>query len=259
MSIGTPKRIVCLTEESVEVLYALGCADKIVGVSHYVKRPVEAQKLPKIGMFTSANLDKILDLKPDFILGFSDIQKDIARDLIGLGLDVWISNQRTSSEILDYILRLSRLVGHPDEGLKLRDLILGKIETAQKEALKLAKAPRVYIEEWDDPMITGISWFSEIVEFCGGVNIFHEESMSSLAKDRIVKLDDIILKNPEFVLASWCGKKFNKSSFLERENIDQIEAVKNDKIFELKSEIFLQPGPAPFLEGLEIITNIFKG
>lgn len=253
-----PSRIICLTEESVETLYLLGEEARIVGVSAFVERPVEAQKLKKVSAFTSANIDKILELKPDLVLGFSDIQKDIAKELIGAGVNVFIANHRSLEEILDYILWLGSMVGKNNEAIEL----ISKLEKRMLEAKEFSKSlkvkPKVYIEEWDDPMISGIKWFSELIELCGGEDIFRDASKASLATDRIVSHEKVIEKNPDFIFGCWCGKKVEIDQINKRKGYENIKAVKNARVFELDPAIFLQPGPAPILDGIEKVINYFK-
>ncbi|MEE2742850.1 MAG: ABC transporter substrate-binding protein [Bdellovibrionota bacterium] len=247
-----------MTEESVETLYALGKEDLIVGVSAFVKRPLEAQKKKKISAFTSANIPKIQELKPDLILGFSDIQKDIARDLIGLGFNVFISNHRSLEETLSYILTLGSLVGEREKTLKLIDHYEKLMEKASTLGQSLKKRPRVYLEEWDDPMICGISWFSELVSLCGGEDICQSYSKGILAKDRFISTEYIKEQNPDIIFGCWCGKKVNIASIKEREGWHQIKAVKNNQVFELAPEIFLQPGPSLFVDGPKVLATFFE-
>jgi iron complex transport system substrate-binding protein len=254
-----PERIVCLTEESVETLFYLGEEHRIVGVSAYVERPVEAKKIKKVSAFTTANIGKILELKPDLVLGFSDIQKDIARDLIGAGVSVFFANQRSLEEILDYILWLGSLVGSREKAESLVKTLEDKMAEARAFSINLKRKPRVYLEEWDDPMISGIRWFSELIEVCGGHDIFKEKGEQSLANNRIVSDKEVIAGNPDFIFGCWCGKKVDIDQIKNREGYQKIEAVKNDRIFELDPAIYLQPGPAPFLDGMAEITNFFKG
>lgn len=250
-----PQRIVCMTEESVETLYLLGKQDLIVGVSSFVKRPEQAQKLPKVSGFTNANIKKIDDLKPDLILGFSDIQQDIAKDLIALGHNVFITNQRSIAEILDYILMLGRLVSEEAKAIALVQTYRKKI----KNIKKLENAPKIYLEEWDEPMISGIRWFSELFELFGATDIFSKESKGSLAKERFIKANDVIEKNPDYIFACWCGKKVNIESIKTRTGFEKITAVKNNNIIELEPEIFLQPGPALFESGIDVIQELLSG
>jgi iron complex transport system substrate-binding protein len=252
------QRIVCLTEESVETLFLLNRSDLICGISHYVKRPPEAQSLPKVSFFTHADLDKIVNLKPTLVLGFSDMQKDIARDLIERGLNVFITNQRSLQDIKDYISILARLVDATAEAEQLLALMEEKEKKALAFAQSLKMKPTVYIEEWDGPFICGIQWFSELVELCGGKNIFSEKSLGLLGKDRIVNELEIVEKNPQVILASWCGKKVKISSFHQRKGFNDLTALRYSQIYELPPEIFLQPGPAPFLSGIDFLIDIFK-
>lgn len=253
-----PQRIVCLTEESVELLFAIGEQKRIVGVSSYVKRPKEAQQIKKVSLFESAKIQEIVELKPDLVLGYSDIQKDIARDLIEKGLNVHISNHRSLSEVLGYCQLLGQMVGKAEETKRYLNKLVQKAERIRQKALKRGRRFSVYLEEWDNPMITGIQYFSEIVELCGGDNIFKELSTGTLGKDRIVTWDQVEERNPDIIFACWCGKKVKIKSFYERgESSLQISALKNHHIFELEPEVFLQPGVALFESGLDIITDIF--
>jgi iron complex transport system substrate-binding protein len=251
-----PRSIVCLTEESVEVLSLIGRLDLVKGVSVFVKRPLEALQIPKVSYFTSSNLEKIVDLKPDLVLGFSDIQKDIAKDLIGLGLNVFIANHRSITGILDYIILLSSMVGERQAGIELVDRLNRKIESIQDLVKFKTNKPRVYFEEWDDPMISAIQWVSEIIELAGGQDIFHDRSRGVLAKDRFVSSAEVIHLDPEKIIGCWCGKKVNLDHFKGRAGWSSIGAVKNSMIYEVEPEIFLQPGPAPILDGLDRLYHI---
>ena len=253
-----PQRIICMTEESVETLYLLGKEDLIVGVSSFVKRPSEARNKKKISAFTHANIKKIVELKPDLILGFSDIQKDIASELIGLGFNVFIANHRSLKDTLNYIVNLGSLVGERDRALDLVYSYEKSIEVIKKEANKLLVKPKVYLEEWDDPKICGILWFSELVEVCGGKDICSSISHGVLGKDRFVLTEHVQSQNPDIILASWCGKKVDLTSFEKRLGWSDINAVKTNQIYELEPEIFLQPGPALFESGLELLSGIIE-
>ena len=260
MSNFFPKRIVCMTEESVEFFYAIGRSDLIAGVSVYAVRPFEVKKNhPVISSFTHANLKKILGLKPDLVIGFSDIQKDIARELIGEGLNVFISNQRSIEEILQYLWTLGHMVGEPLKTKNLIKVLEDKILEAQTLVKNFKFKPRVYVEEWDEPKIAGISWFSELVELCGGVDVFKERSRgTSLARERFVTDDEVVEANPDIILACWCGKKVDIHSIESRSKYSAISAVKNQQVFELAPEIFLQPGPALILEGIDQLLKLFS-
>lgn len=257
VNLNFPKRIICLTEESVETLALIGKLDLVVGASSYVKRPKEALSLPKVSLFTSSNYKKILELRPDLVIGFSDIQKDIARDLIELGLTTYISNQRSLEEILNYIMMLSRLVDAKEEGEKLIKKLLKKINEAKTFSKQMQKRPKIYFEEWDAPMITGIRWVSELIELCGGIDINKEKSRGILAKERFVSSEEIIAKNPDIIFACHCGKKVKLDKIYKREGYDKVGAVKTKNVFELLPEIFLQPGPAPILDGIDILIDYF--
>ena len=258
MNADFPSNIVCLTEESVETLYLLGRQDRIKGVSAFVKRPEAAQSLPKVSFFTSSNLMKIKDKKPDLVLGFSDIQKDIAKELVGEGLNVFVANHRSLDEILEYVALLGRMVDAKDEALDLVSQLKNKMERARGFAQGLRRRPKVYFEEWDDPMISAIQWVSELIELCGGVDINKEMARGKLAKDRFVEPLTIIEKNPDFILGCWCGKKVKTEAIKARDGFGAIEAVRKGNVFELEPEIFLQPGPAPILDGIDILINMFK-
>jgi iron complex transport system substrate-binding protein len=247
-----------MTEESVETLYAIGKQDLIVGVSAYVERPEVAKNKPTISVFTHANLKKIVDMKPDLVLGFSDIQKDVAKDLIGLGLNVFIANHRSVEGILNYIYMLGNLVGEPEETKRFISKLEAKIVYAKEKASSFKIRPKVYIEEWDNPAICGIEWFSEIVELCGGDVVHKKQSKSSLAKDRILTMNEVASLNPDIILACWCGKKVQIGTILEREELKYVNAIKNSAVFELSPEIFLQPGPAPIIDGIDILLSIFE-
>lgn len=254
----TYKKIICLTEESVETLFEIGKGDLIVGVSSFVKRPDEATKLPKVSFFTSSNLDKICKLNPDLILGYSDIQKDIAKDLIERGQNVFVSNHRSIDDILQYISSLSLMVDAKDEGELLLNRLLEKIEKAKKFASGLKRKPKVYFEEWDSPQISAIKWVSELIELCGGIEIFKEKSSGILAKERIVDNSKVAASNPDIIFGCWCGKKVKIDSILQRDELSGVAAIKNKHIFELEPEIFLQPGPAPLLSGIDILIDYFE-
>ena len=251
-----PSKIICLTEESVETLALLGRIDLVAGVSIFVKRPSEAQNLPKVSAFTHSKIDTIVELKPDLVLGFSDIQKDIARDLIGAGLNVWISNHRSIQETLDYVLMLGRLVG---EEQKAQELVLSwENEIKRLKAMTHKKRPKIYFEEWDEPQISAIRWVSELIEICGGEDVFKERSAEKLAKGRFVTSQEVIERAPDIIFGCWCGKKVRIDKITERSGWSEIPAVKNQQVFELEPEIFLQPGPALFVDGLRIMAKYLE-
>jgi iron complex transport system substrate-binding protein len=244
---------VCLTEEPTEVLYALGEARRIVGISGFTVRPPEARKQkPRVSAFTSAKIDQILALKPDFVVGFSDLQADIAQSLIKHGIEVWISNHRSVEGILGYIRRLGALVGSPEKADRYLQAIEQRLERVRAQAARLVRRPRVYFEEWDEPMISGIAWVSELVELAGGVEVFPERAQSSLATGRIIATgSEVISAAPDIIFGSWCGKRFRPERVAGREGWGAIPAVRDGQLHEIKSPIILQPGPAALTEGVE--------
>jgi iron complex transport system substrate-binding protein len=245
-----PARIVCLTEETTETLYLLGQGDRIVGVSGYTVRPPEAREKPKISAFINAKFDKIVALEPDLVLAFSDLQADLVAELIRRGLPVVAFNQRSVAEILQMIRMLGGLVGCQAEAEVLADRLAAGLEEIRASAARLPKRPRVFFEEWDDPLISGIRWVEELVEIAGGAPIFPELTACGLAKDRIVDPAEVARRDPEVIFASWCGKKMKKATILGRPGWGRVAAVRNDRIFEIKSTFILQPGPAALTDGI---------
>ncbi len=247
-----------MTEESVEVIYALDRSELIVGVSAYVERPPEAKKKKTISAFTHANLKRIKEINPDLVLGFSDIQKDIARDLIGEGLNVFIANHRSVEGILNYVQMVGNLIGETAKASEYVKELESKISKARKKASSFKVRPKVYIEEWNEPLICGIQWFSEIVDLCGGEVVHREKSLSSLANGRFLTHEEVIDFDPDIILASWCGKKVDFEHIYNREGYSKISAIQNKQVFELSPEIFLQPGPAPIVSGIDQLLEIFE-
>lgn len=258
MTDAYPQRIVCLTEEPTEVLYRLGEQHRIVGISGFTVRPPQARReKPKVSAFTSARIDRILALKPDLAIGFSDIQADIARELIRAGVEVWISNHRSVAGILGYTLRLGAMVGAVTRAQELVAQMQSAIDTALRQAESLARRPRVYFEEWDEPMISGIQWVCELIRMAGGDDLFPARAQASLAKDRILADGGpVIAGAPDLILGSWCGKKFQPARVAGRAGWDTIPAVRNGQIHEIKSAIILQPGPAAILDGLPQLSRL---
>lgn len=252
-----PSKIICLTEETVETLHLLGRSDLIQGVSQYVERPPEAKKHPVVSQFVRSDIERIVSMQPDLVIGFSDIQKDIAKELIGRGLNVLVTNQRSLTEILDQILFLGRMIGEESKAKALVSKFEEKLNQIKKAAAKFPRKPRVYFEEWDHPRLSCIRWVSELIEACGGENIFADYT-GSLAKDREVTDTLILERRPDVILASWCGKKVKLDSFAKREGYENLPAIKNSQIFELSSAVILQPGPALFVDGLDQIFEIFS-
>lgn len=254
-----PQRIVCLTEEPTEVLYALGEEHRIVGISGFTVRPPRARKeKPKVSAFTSAKIEEILKLEPDFVVGFSDIQADIARELIKAGVEVWISNHRSVDGILAYIRRLGAMVGAHEKAEAYARKAEQQIERIQAAAAEFKRRPKVYFEEWDDPLITGIQWVAELVRIAGGDDVFPQMSGESLAKHRILADPrEVVRAAPDIILGSWCGKRFRPEKVAARDGWDAIPAVRHGDLYEIKSPIILQPGPAALFDGLEAMHGIF--
>src|SRR5687767_11920255 len=255
MSHVFPQRIVCLTEETTETLYLLGEEARIVGISGFTVRPARARReKPKVSAFTSAKIGKILELEPDFVIGFSDIQADIAADLIRRGVEVWISNHRSVEGILDYVLRLGAMVDAADKARALADELRRGLDAIAAAAP--ARRPKVYFEEWDEPRISGIRWVSELVSIAGGDDIFPERAACSLARDRILADDrEILARAPDIVFGSWCGKRFRPELVAARPGWDAVPAVRDGELHEIKSPIILQPGPAALTDGVREIAR----
>jgi len=253
-----PQRIVCLTEEPTEVLYALGEEHRIVGISGFTVRPPRARKeKPKVSAFTSAKIGEILALKPDLAIGFSDMQADIARELIKAGVEVWISNHRSVDGILAYIRRLGAMVGAHDKAEAYAQRAERQLADIRAAAAKLPRRPKVYFEEWDEPIITGIRWVAELVGIAGGEDCFPELSRESLAKQRILADGaEVVRRAPDIILGSWCGKRFRPEKVAARPGWDVIPAVRDGQLHEIKSPIILQPGPAALFDGLTEIHRI---
>jgi iron complex transport system substrate-binding protein len=248
---GYPSRIVCLTEETTETLYLLGQGDRVVGVSGYTVRPPEARQKPKISAFINARFDKIEALRPDLVLAFSDLQADLSAELVRRGIPVVTFNQRTIAEILQMMRMLGGLVGCQSEAERLADKLAAGVDCVREEASRFPRRPRTFFEEWDDPLISGIRWVEELVEAAGGSPIFPELADARLGRERIVDSAEVARRDPEIVFASWCGKKVNKDRIRNRAGWDQVSAVRNDWIFEVKSTYILQPGPASLTDGLQ--------
>ncbi|HRQ65922.1 MAG TPA: cobalamin-binding protein [Xanthomonadaceae bacterium] len=253
-----PKRIVCLTEESTETLYLLGEQHRIVGISGFTVRPPRARKeKPKVSAFTSAKYEQILALEPDLVIGFSDIQADIAAELIRRGVEVWVSNHRSVQGILDFMRRLGALVGADASAAALCARAEAHLQSIRTQAANLPRRPRVYFEEWDDPLISGIRWVSELIAIAGGDDVFPECAASSLAKGRILAdPQEVVRRAPDIIVGSWCGKKFRPERVAARPGWDAIPAVRDGELHEIKSPIILQPGPAALFEGASELVAI---
>ncbi len=245
-----PRRIVCLTEETTETLYLLGEQDRIVGVSGYTVRPPEARQKPKVSAFITAKFEKILALDPDLVLAFSDLQADIAAELIRRGVNVLTFNQRSIAEILEMILTVGRIVGAEERASQLLSSLQRDLEAIAESATSFTRRPRVFFEEWNDPLISGIRWVDELIEVAGGECIFPDLRRQQAAKDRIVSPADVILRDPEVIVASWCGRRVKKNDIRAREGWQGISACREGHIYEVKSTFILQPGPASLTEGV---------
>ncbi|HUO93851.1 MAG TPA: cobalamin-binding protein [Rhizomicrobium sp.] len=249
-----PERIVCLTEETTETLYLLGEERRIVGISGYTVRPPRARKeKPRVSAFISADVDKILALKPDLVLAFSDMQAEIVAELIRKGVAVHCFNQRSVAEILDMIRTLGALTGASARADALAGEYERELERMASRAARLSSRPKVYFEEWDDPMISAIGWVSELIAIAGGIDVFADRSQGKSAKERLVTVDEVIAAAPDIIVASWCGKKFRAEKMVARSGFDKIPAVKNGRLHEIKSPLILQPGPAALTAGLKAL------
>jgi iron complex transport system substrate-binding protein len=260
-----PQRIVCLTEETTEWLYLLGEEARIVGISGYTVRPPRArQEKPKVSAFLSAKIDKILALQPDCVLGFSDLQADIASALLRQGVQVTVFNQRSVAEIFSMLYQVAALVGQAAQGLRRIEAMQAHIDSVcqQVQALQAAGArrPRVYFEEWDNPHISAIRWVAEVLGLAGGDDVFPELAHKALGKDRIIADGaQVLAQDPDIIIGSWCGKKFRPQLVAQRTGWEAMAAVRGDQLFEIKSPLILQPGPAALTEGLDALHAICAG
>jgi iron complex transport system substrate-binding protein len=250
-----PERIVCLTEETVETLYLLGEEDRIVGVTGYAVRPARVRReKPRVGAFTSADLPKIIALDPDLVLTFSDLQADIAAGLIRAGITVMAYNQRDVAGILAMIRHLGATVGQSQRAARLVDHYARRLaHVAARAEGRPGPRPVVYFEEWDDPMISGLAWVSELIGIAGGQDAFPELASKQAAQDRIVTAEAVLARNPDVILASWCGKKVRAERIAARPGWDAMPAVRDGRITEINSPLILQPGPAALTDGLDAI------
>jgi iron complex transport system substrate-binding protein len=252
-----PERIVCLTEETVETLYLLGEERRIVGVSGYAVRPPQVRKeKPRVSAFISADVPKILALKPDLVLTFSDLQADIVADLVRANVAVHAFNQRDVAGIFDMIRTLGALVGAADKAEALANSLAARVNSVHERSLHLPRHPRVYFEEWDEPMISGLRWVSELIEAGGGVEVFPQLAVRKNAKDRIVSPADVIAAAPDIIIGSWCGKKFVPARVAARPGFAEVPAVATGWLREIKSTLILQPGPAALTDGLDRLAAI---
>jgi iron complex transport system substrate-binding protein len=254
-----PSRIVCLTEETTETLYLLGEGNRVVGVSGYTVRPPEARQKPRVSAFINARFDKIEALRPDLVLAFSDLQAEIAAELARRGYSVVLFNQRSVAEILQMIRMLGGLIGRAEGAETLASTLEAGLDRIREQASRLVRRPRVYFEEWDGPLISGIQWVEELIEIAGGEPIFPELRHARLAKDRIVQPEEVVRRAPDVIVASWCGKAVKKEKIASRAGWDAMPAVRAGRIHEIKSALILQPGPASLTEGIRQLHQIILG
>src|SRR5690349_7625477 len=252
MSARFPERIVCLTEETTETLYQLGEERRIVGISGFTVRPPRARReKPKVSAFTSAKIDRIVALRPDLVLGFSDLQADIAADLVRAGIEVHVFNHRSVGEILRMIATLGGMIGCEGKAARLIAELEAGVEAIRASAARIARRPRVYFEEWDEPQISGIRWVSELVGIAGGDDVFPELAREPLGKNRIIAdPSEVPRRAPDVIFGSWCGKKFRPEAVASRAGWADVPAVRDGHLYEIKSSIILQPGPAALTDGL---------
>jgi len=251
-----PERIVCLTEETTETLYRIGAGDRVVGISGFTVRPKEARKKPKVSSFLDANFERILELKPDLVLGFSDLQAELARELALRGVPVYLFNQRSVAEILQVVRIVGALVGRPERSEALASELEANLEAHAQRAAALPRKPRVFFEEWNEPLICGIRWCSELIEIVGGEDVCAESRLQQAAKGRVYEPMEIARRNPEVVIASWCGRKASREKIRARPGWSAVQAVVDDQLYEVKSSYILQPGPAALSDGVDQLAQI---
>ena len=253
-----PERIVCMTEETVETLYRIGAGDRVVGVSGFTVRPPEARKKPRVSSFLDANFERILELKPDLVLGFSDLQADIGRELCKRGVPVYLFNQRSLAEILQTVRVVGALVGLAGPAERLAEELEANLARHAEAAERLPRRPRVFFEEWHEPLISGIRWCSELVELVGGEDVCRESRQRQDAKGRIFEPAEVARRDPEGVIASWCGRKARRDKIVSRPGWERVTAVVEDQLYEVKSPIILQPGPAALTDGVGELARIVE-
>ncbi len=260
MTLFPPRRIVCLTEETVETLYLLGEEDRIVGVSGYAVRPARVRReKPRVSAFISADRPKILALEPDLVLAFSDLQAPIVADLVTAGCAVHVFNQRDIAGILAMIATVAALVGAPEKGAALIATLTARLDAAATRAAERPVRPKIYFEEWDAPMICGIGWVSELIALAGGIDVFADRARGQAAAARIVTPQEVIASAPDMVIGSWCGKRFNSKAFSARPGFAGLPAVAAGALHEIKSPLILQPGPAALTDGLDALERLVAG
>ncbi|MEL6593370.1 MAG: cobalamin-binding protein [Bacteroidota bacterium] len=255
-----PKRIVALTEETTEWLYLLGEQERLVGISAYTERPPEAKaEKPVVSAFIGGHVKKIKALKPDLIIGFSDVQAELARELISENLPVLITNQRSVQEIMDTLLMFGRMVGAEKKAQAWLDQCQRRIEAVRSAKQQIDYRPKVYFEEWDEPMISAIHWVGELIEIAGGDNIFADRAQGLASRERYVTEEEVIARAPDIFIGCWCGKALDEASVLAREKWQEVPAIRERQIFEMDPAIILQPGPACLTDGLDALQGIIKG
>ena len=253
-----PRRVVCLTEETTETLYRIGAGDRVVGVSGFTVRPPEARRKPRISSFLAADEERIAELRPDLVVGFSDLQADVAAGLIRRGIPVLVTNQRSVAEILQTVRIVGRLVGYSEAGEALAAELTSRLEAIAGRAARLPRRPRAFFEEWPDPLISGIRWVSELLEICGADDVCGYTRGEQGARGRIVTPEEVARRDPEFVIASWCGKKATAAKITARPGWAALTAVRDDQLYEVKSSLILQPGPAALTDGVDELARIVE-
>ena len=251
-----PRRVVCLTEETTETLYRIGAEELVVGVSGFTVRPPEARRKPRVSSFLDANYERILELKPDVVLGFSDLQADLGRELCKRGVPVFLFNQRSVAEILQTVRVVGALVGRHEGAEALARELEGNLERHAAAAERLPRRPRIFFEEWHEPLISGIRWCSELVELVGGEDVCRESREHPGAKGRIFAPEEVARRDPEGVIASWCGRKAKREKIVSRPGWATVRAVLDDQLYEVKSSFILQPGPAALTDGVDRLARI---
>src|SRR5919198_3188171 len=251
-----PRRLVCLTEETTEILYRIGAGDCVVGVSGFTVRPIEARKKPRVSSFLDANFERIVELRPDLVLGFSDLQADLAKELGKRGVPVLLFNQRSISEILQVVRVVGALVGRAEAADRLAEELAANLRRHGDRASELPRRPRIFFEEWHEPLISGIRWCSELIEIAGGEDICSETRTQQGASGRIFPPEEIARRNPDAVIASWCGRKAKPEKMRAREGWSDVRAVMDDQLYEIKSSYILQPGPAALSDGVNQLAQI---
>lgn len=253
-----PRRVVCLTEETTETLYRIGAGDLVVGVSGFTVRPPEARRKPRISSFLDADFERILSLRPDLVVGFSDLQADIARELVRRGVPVLVTNQRSVAEILQAVRAVTAMVGRAGEGAALAGELEAGLRRVAERAAGLPRRPSAFFEEWPDPLIAGIRWVSELLEIAGADDVCREARESQAARGRIFEPAEVARRDPEIAIASWCGKKASRERIAGRPGWSRVRAVAQDRLYEVKSALILQPGPAALTEGLAQLARIVE-